>query len=314
MIPLPKTNDLSEPNNFRPISILPLLSKPIERHIHKHLLNFLTEHNLLCQSQSGFRPQHSCHTALAKLCDNWLSAINNSEVVGAVFLDLKKAFDLVNHNILLKKLSLYTANSPFVSLFKSYLELRSQSVYVNGEYSNEGIVRCGIPQGSILGPLLFSIFINDLPLHITSNKVNCDMFADDTSLNTSDKDTDTVQNELQRSINEASDWCDNNAMILHPAKTKSMLLTTRQKHQLRPLHLNLSLKDSHIEQVHEHRHLGVIIDDEFSWRPHIIGTCKTVSKNLYLLSQLRHFVDTPKRKLFYHAHISSHLTTYASTV
>ena len=180
MIPLPKINDLSEPNNFRPISILPLLSKPIERHIYiyKHLLNFLTENNLLCQSQSGFRPQHSCHTALAKLCDNWLSDINNSEVVGAVFLDLKKkAFDLVNHNILVKKLSLYTANSPFVSLFKSYLALRSQSVYVNGEYSNEGIVRCGIPQGSILGPLLFSIFIGDPSQHITSNKINCDMLT-----------------------------------------------------------------------------------------------------------------------------------------
>ena len=107
VIPLPKTNDLSEPNSFRPISILPLLSKPIERHIQKHVLNFLTEHNLLCQSQSGFRPQHSCHTALAKLCDNWLSAINNSEVVGPVILELKKALDLVNHNILLKKLSLY---------------------------------------------------------------------------------------------------------------------------------------------------------------------------------------------------------------
>ena len=102
-------------------------------------------------------------------------------------------------------------------------------------------------------------------------------------------------------------------MVLHPANTKSMLLATRQKHQLRPLHLNLSLKNSHIEQVHEHRHLGVIIDDEFSWRPHITDTCQTVSENLYLLSQLRHFVDTPKRKLFYHAHVSPHLT-YASTV
>ena len=89
-------------------------------------------------------------------------------------------------------------------------------------------------------------------------------------------------------------------MILHPAKSKSMLLTTRQKHQFLPLHLNLSLKDSHTEQVHEHRHLGVITDDKFSWRPHIIGICKTVSKNLYLLSQLRHFVDTIKRKLLYH--------------
>jgi len=87
------------------------------------------------------------------------------------------------------------------------------------------------------------------------------MFADDTSLNTSDKNTDTVQNELQRIINKASDWCDNNAMILHPAKTKGMLLATRQKYQLRPLHLNLSFKDNHIKQVHEHRHLGVIIDD-----------------------------------------------------
>ena len=90
---------------------------------------------------------------------------------GAVFLDLKKAFDFVDHIILLKKLSLYTTNSPFVSLFKSYLELRSQSVYVKGEYSNEGIVRCGIPQGSILGPLLFLIFINDLPLILLAIKL-----------------------------------------------------------------------------------------------------------------------------------------------
>ena len=125
-----------------------------------------------------------------------------------------------------------------------------------------------------LRKLLFSL--NDLPLHVTSDAVNCEMFADDTSLNASDKNTATVQNELQKSINEVSDWCDKNAMILHPAKTKSMLLATRQKHQLRPLILNLSLKDNHIEQVHEHRHLGIIIDDEFSWRPHITCTYKTI--------------------------------------
>ena len=109
------------------------------------------------------------------------------------------------------------------------------------------------------------------------------MFAGDTSLNASDKNSYTVQKELQRSINEASDWCDNNAMILHPAKTKSMLLTTRKKHQLRPFHLNLSLKDSLTEQVHE-PHLDVITDDEFSWRPHIIGTCKTVSKSFSVVT------------------------------
>ena len=102
------------------------------------------------------------------------------------------------------------------------------------------------------------------------------MFADDTSQNATDKNTATVQNDLQKSINEVSDWCDKNAMILHFAKTKSMLLATKQKHQLRPLILNLSLKDNHIQQVHEHRHLGIIIDDEFSWQTHITSTCKTI--------------------------------------
>ena len=138
-------------------------------------------------------------------------------VVGAVFLDLKKAFDLVSHNILIKKPSSYTANSPSVTFFTSYLELSPQIVYINGEYSTEGIIGYGIPQGSILGPLLFCIFINDLPLNITSDSVNCEMFADDTSLNVSDENTATVQNELQKSINKVSDWCDKNAMILHSA-------------------------------------------------------------------------------------------------
>ena len=133
------------------------------------------------------------------------------------------------------------------------------------------------------------------------------MFADDTSLNTSDKDTDTVQNELQRSINEASDWCDNNAMILHPAKTKCMLLTTRQKHQLRPLHLNLSPNDSHIDQVDETGTLALLLMMNLAGDHTLLAHV-----NLYLLSQLRHFVDTPKRKLFYHA-VSPHLL-YASTV
>ena len=133
VIPLPKVKDLSKSNNFRPISILPLLSKPIERHVHKRLLKFLNERDLWSLSQSGFRPKHSCHTALTKLFDNWLTAINNSEVDSAVFLDLKKAFDLVNYNILIKELSLYTANSSSVAFEKSYLDLRPQIVNINGE-------------------------------------------------------------------------------------------------------------------------------------------------------------------------------------
>ena len=112
----------------------------------------------------------------------------------------------------------------------------------------------------MVGPLLFRLFINDLPLHVTGNMVNCEMFVDDTTLDASNTVPVMVENELQKSINEVSDWCSKNAMVLHPAKTESVLLATRQKQQLRPL--NLSLKADHIEQVQEHRHLDVIIDDD----------------------------------------------------
>ena len=101
VVPLPKTNDLSDPSNCRPISLLPVIFKPLERHIHKYLLQYLENNKLIHQYQSGFRPDYSCHTALTRLCDGWLSAINSSEIVGTVFLDFKKAFHLVDHSILL---------------------------------------------------------------------------------------------------------------------------------------------------------------------------------------------------------------------
>ena len=126
VIPLPKSKDLNDPSNYRPISILSVLSKPLERHIHSHLLRYLETNSLLVPSQSGFRPKHSCQTALTKMCDTWLSAINESAMIGAVFLDFRKAFDTVNHFIMIKKLDLYLGDPLSTSFFKSYLEDRHQ--------------------------------------------------------------------------------------------------------------------------------------------------------------------------------------------
>ena len=128
------------------------MSKPLEKHIHKHLILFIEDHNLFHPFQSGFRRHHS---ALIRLCDTWISAVNKTQVAGAVFLDLKKAFDLVDHSILLKTFFVYLQILSTVSFLTSYLQDRTQHVFLNQQYSTEGIVECGIPQGSVLGPLLF---------------------------------------------------------------------------------------------------------------------------------------------------------------
>ena len=319
VIPLPKTKEVSHPQYLRPISLLPVLSKPLERHIHKHMYNYLNSHNLLHPYQSGFRPNHSCHTALARLCDTWLTAINKKEMIGTVFLDFKKAFDLVNHRTLLIKLREYFLQAPQLKLIESYLSDRYQCVYVNGKTSVKKKIKSGVPQGSVLGPLFFLIYINDLPLHLhlhtlhpNTNTTN-ELFADDASIHTSHKNIDIINKGLQLSINQADEWCNENSMVIHPDKTTSMVIATRQKHQLTKPQLTLSINNKTIKQVKSHKMLGIHIDAELNWQTQIFHLTKRLSKNVFLLSKLRKFADPEHLKLFFDAHIMSHIN-YSSTV
>ena len=201
---------------------------------------------LIHQDQFGFRPDHSCHTALTRSCDGWLSAINSSEIVSTVFLDFKKLL-IVWITLFYLRRSHSTSKTLCLSLqfffffFHSYLTNRTQYVFLNNESSSGGLVRYGVPQGCVLGPLLFRIFINDLPLHISNDKASNDLFADDSSLNTRGKKIQLVETSLQGSLNEVTDWCGSNSMIIHPAKTKRMVIATRRKHQLSPFQLKRSL-------------------------------------------------------------------------
>ena len=313
VIPIHKSKNAKDLNNFRPISLLNILSKPLEKHIHKHIYNFLDTNNLFHKHQSGFRKKHSCHTASIRIIDTWLNNINKDFINGAVFLDLRKAFDLVNHEILIKKLRQYLPNPLSISLLQSYLSNRTQLVSLNGSNSNYKNIPCGVPQGSILGPLLFCIYINDLPLHITNPNVFLDLFADDSSLHTSSKSIDHLNKCLQTSLDEIQYWCKDNKMLLHPDKTKSMIITTRQKRQLHDYKLNLKVNKCDIEQVVSHKVLGIIIDQNLSWEEHINHLCKILSQNLFLLSKLKHYLNSFCLKLFFNAHILSRIN-YSNTV
>ena len=313
VVPIPKTKNCSDLNNFRPISILSVLSKPIEKHIHVTIYEFLEQHKLFHELQSGFRKGHSCNTALTSMCDSWLSSINESLICGAIFLDFRKAFDLVNHQILGQKVNLYTNNKNTSDFITSFLNDRSQQVLLNGEYSMLGYLTRGVPQGSILGPLLFCLYINDLPLHISNPNVSCYLFADDGTLSASAKSAHELEIILQKEIDNISCWSKSNHMTIHPDKTKAMLLTCRQKHQLNPLKISITINNKAIELVDHHKVLGVIIDNDMRWESHINQMCSKVSRNLYLLFKLKPYIDLQNMKNFYHAHCLSHFN-YCSTV
>ena len=306
--PLFKKGLANDVNNYRPISILPTLSKLIEKHVHDSFITYLNHYKLLCKSQSGFRKKHSCETALVHMIDNWLKSLNNGEIVGVVMLDFSKAFDLCSHDILLKKLKIYKCSNITIKWFESYLTNRTQSVSVNGVISDKQITTCGVPQGSILGPLLFLLFINHLPLYVQENDSNVDMYADDTTIYDINLSKTVVERNLQRALNNVSNWCLDNGMVLNAAKTKVLLITTPQKRsQLVNKNLSLHYKDVNLEITAGDKILGVYINEKLKWDNHITFVRKKISTNLWLLSRIKLFLPLHYRILFYKAYIQPHL-------
>ena len=176
------------------VALLSILSKIIERHVSKHLKLYLNRHQLLYECQSGCRTNHSCETALTAIVDGWITAIDNNEMVGTVFLDLSKAFDLVDHEILLDKLTCYQFNAVSLKWFSSYLHNRCQQVSISGKLSSTKHIKSGVAQVSVLGQLLFMIYLNDLALE--TNKSLLDFFADALTMTVTGTSVEGVSEDL----------------------------------------------------------------------------------------------------------------------
>lgn len=310
--PLFKNGQRDDTNNYRPISVLPVISKLLEKHVHDALMSFLTSNKLLHATQSGFRPSHSCETALLKMINKFLSAINDGQIIGMVVVDFRKAFDLVDHKLLLKKLRLYKLSNEVLNWFSSYLFERKQKVYINNTESKTENIECGVPQGSILGPLLFLMFINDLPLY--TENVFTDLYADDTTLYHISQTQALLEQNLQLALQRLLEWCKTNGMLVNTAKTKVMLITTHQKR----LHLHndiihLSYNNNVLNTTESDKILGVHIDNNLTWSVHVDFISKKISKNLWLLSRLKDYLTTEHRVQFYKTYIQPHID-YCSTV
>ncbi len=220
----------------------------------------------------------------------FLKGFDNQNFVGAVFVDMRKAFDTVDHCILLKKLVAYGVEGRELGWFNSYLSNRIQQVNYKQTLSDEQPVTIGVPQGSILGPLLFIIFMNDAPDAI---KQILDLYGDDTTLQTSDPDLSVREQKLNEDLESLSKWLNENRLILNTHKTVCMILSTHQHRvTLTNCTLNLEVGDKHIKQVNEAKLLGIIIYGNLTWDKHIYKMCNKISNNLGLLKRLKKFIPS----------------------
>ncbi|CAB3997442.1 Hypothetical predicted protein [Paramuricea clavata] len=310
LIPIYKAETRTERNNYRPISILPILSKLLERHVANSYVKFLTENDILSSCQHGFRAHHSCESTLILICEHLLDNIEQGLINGIALIDLSKAFDLVDHRLLLQKLEQYGITPIALKWFKSYLNDRYQVVQIASSLSNPALIKSGVPQGSILGPILFLIFINDLPSYVGSSKPF--LFADDSTLISSGSDLHELSVSLKSDMTSVSRWTNHNKMSLNPGKTKIMKIYSQSKFpDLSPI--TIEVNNNNVKKITSAILLGVTLDQHLKWDRQINTIYNIINSRLYLLKRIRSYLTFQSHIQLYYALIYPHLL-YCSTV
>ena len=283
VIPIFKKGQKDSLNNYRPISLLTSISKVLERLVYVRSLKFLVNCNILSDSQFGFRKRHSTTHALLTFIDKVAHAIDDAKHTIGIFLDFSKAFDTIDHEILLYKLNHYGIRGRALDWFRDYLTERKQFVSINGHDSELKLISCGVPHGSLLGPLLFILYINDL--QNSSQILSFICFADDSNVFFSHRDPQTPINIMNNELNLVQSWIQANKLSLNIEKTNFMLLSN----SLRVLPNHIRINDDNLCQVDTTKFLGLHIDKELTWKTHINYLSKILSRNAGILNKLKFF-------------------------
>ena len=285
VIPLFKNDNPQHKVNYRPVSLLASFSKICERVVFFHLYNFLMETGFLYKFQSGFRPGDSTINQLIFLVHKIYEALEDGKEVQVVFLDISKAFDKVWHAGLLRKLEALGVQSPLLQWFESYLCNRKQRVVIEGQCSDWRTITSGVPQGSVLGPLLFLIYINDITDDLASLPL---IYADDTTLLEIVDDPVVSAGRLNSDLHKISVWADKWLVTMNPVKSRNVIFSLKRNKQVHP---PLFLGSNIVKDVESHTHLGLTLQSSMSWRKHIVWVFEKASKQLNMLKFVRFKVD-----------------------
>ena len=303
VIPIHKTGSKMELSNYRPISLLPIFSKIFEKLMHSRIYQFLQDKNILFKNQYGFQKKKSTEHAIFDIHSKIVDAYENKEIPCCIFLDFAKAFDTVNHRIMLNELSYYGIRGVSNNWLESYLSNRQQCVQIGSHTSDFKPINCGVPQGSVLGPLLFLIYINDIAN--TSSILKFQLFADDTCIFLSHKNRSTLETQLNNELSKVSNWLIANKLSLNVDKTN--VLVFRNKNSSDEIILDLQINGDKLKEKLFAKYLGIIFDNKLTWQYQIEHISSKLVKGNALLAKLRHFLPAQKLKPVYNSLVQPHL-------
>ena len=310
IIPIFKADDETEPNNYRPISLLSNFNRIFEKLMYKRMKAFINEEDILYRSQYGFREEHSTQHAIIDIVNTIQSNMDKGLFSCGVFIDLKKAFDTVDHAILLDKLNHYGFRGIINNWFSSYLQNRTQTTLAGPHISERTLTTCGVPQGSVLGPLLFLLYINDI--YTCSKVLNFYLFADDSNILYADKNLKSLEQKVNAELNKLYVWLTSNKLNLNIKKSNFVIFRPYQKSlSFQPKirifdnekNMNISLDCKNYV-----KYLGILIDSNLSWKIHIEYIALKISKIVGLIAKLRHFVPLHTLLNIYQSLISPYIT------